>query len=219
MNNKRKLNTFAKWLFIGSILGAFVVKTTPVLGAIFPIAGGIIGISKEKQEKKKIKEMSNKKENREKLKELEIEYNNKKIYKKFWLIYFITIFTSTIILVPFVEIIPLIIGILGATAIGGVGTFIEINKEEKQKHLQEEIRNLKSKIMWEPNEDVAKNCAERTVEFILGTQKYTLPQLEQEENQILEKNQNELTIDKKAGIGNEKVKTYDLNVGNGNNKK
>ena len=152
MNNKRKLNTFAKWLFIGSILGAFVVKTTPLLGAIFPIAGGIIGISKEKQEKKKIKEMSNKNENREQLKELEIEYNNIKIYKKFWLIYFITVFAATITLVPFIETIPLIIGILGATAIGGVGTFIEINKEEKQKHLQKEIRDIKSKIMWEPRD-------------------------------------------------------------------
>jgi len=157
-------------------------------------------------------------ENREKLKKLEIKYNTIKIYKKFWLIYFVLIFLSTLILVPFVETIPLIIGFIITATIGGIGTFIENNKEEKQKLLLDEIRNIKSRIMWEPNEELAKECAKRNVEFILGSQTYTLPQLEKEENNIIEENQKEI-LDKKIGTETEKLKTYDLKMGIGSNKK
>lgn len=158
---------------------------------------------------KYIKESEGRRENKfkekiEKLKELENEYNNIKIFKKYWLVYFIIIFLSTILLVPFVETIPLIIGMLGASTIGGIGTFVEINKEEKQKTLQESIRNLKSQLMWEPNEEIAKECARRNVEFILGKQKYSLHQLENEEKEILQNN-NDISEDK-----NEKNKTYNL---------
>ena len=161
---------------------------------------------------KYIKETENRRENifkekREKLKELENEYNNIKAFKKFWLTYFIIIFVSTILLVPFVETIPLIIGMLGASVIGEIGVFIEINKEQKQKKLSEEIRNLKSELMWEPNEEIVEYCAKKNVEFILGRQKYSFPQLEKKEKESIENNNVNL-IDNDVEVEKEKSKTY-----------
>ena len=133
----------------------------------------------------------------------------KKKLKSKW---FIIVNILSMIAVLFIPLQWIITGDLLFAIVETLGISKELEKEEKKQALSEEIGNLKSQLMWEPNDEIAEYCAKRTIEYKLGNQYYTLPQLEKEETRVIENNEKENVIDKKIGIGKEQIKTYDLKV-------